>query len=327
MSIDLRALPPPDRAAMDAVRLRATAVLRPSAAFARLDEVAVWLAGWQRTVLPTVSYPVAIVFVGDHGIAEYGVSAYPSSVTAHMLRALRAGKATASVMARQVGARLEVVDVGVGEPTRPLHLEAALDQRRFAACLEAGRVAVANAHADLLVLGEMGIGNTTAAASLCASLYGGKPSQWVGLGTGIDAQTLRRKRRFVAMARRRVAAVSSPLELLRELGGCEMAAIGGALVEARRRSIPVLLDGFIVTAVAAALAAVDPHALDHCLAAHVSAEMAHRRLLDLLGLRPLLDLDLRLGEGTGALAALPLLRLAASCVTDVATFEEWGVRQ
>ena len=329
MDNDLTALledvPAPDDAAAAAVRERATNVLRPTGALARLDDVAVWLASWQRTTRPSVSRPAVVVFVADHGVADEGVSAYPAAVTAEMLRALRQGAATAAVMARAVGAHLEVVDVGVGRPSANLRREAALDETRFLRCVEAGREVVAGLAADVLVCGEMGIANTTAAAAVSAALFGGPAEEWTGRGTGIDETTWTAKVAVVDDARRRLPQDCPPLEVLRQLGGCELGSIAGAVLEARRRSLPVVLDGFVVTAAVAPLEAAGPGILDHCIAGHCSGEAGHRLLLDKLGKAPLLDLGLRLGEGSGALAAVPLVRLAAACVTDVATFEEWGL--
>jgi nicotinate-nucleotide--dimethylbenzimidazole phosphoribosyltransferase len=321
----LASLPEPDREASLAVAGRAAEVLRPAGALARLDEVASWLAGWQRTPRPRVERPAAAVFVADHGVAEEGVSAYPQSVTAAMLRALREGVATASVMARKLGARLEVVDVGVGRPSGNIVREPALTEERFRACFEEGRRTVARlTGADLLVLGEMGIGNTTAAAALCAVLFGGPAEEWTGRGTGVDDAAYARKVRAVEGARRRAGACG-PLEALRQVGGAELAAMAGAALEARLRSVPLVLDGFVATAACAALEVARPGALGHCLAGHCSGEPGHRLLLEKLGKPPLLDLGLRLGEGSGALAAVPLVRLAAACVTEVATFSEWGL--
>lgn len=320
----LAALPPPDAAAAAAVAERALHVLRPRGALARLDEVACWLAGWQRTTRPAVERPAAIVFVADHGVADEGVSAYPQSVTEAMLRALQQGVASASVMAEVVEASLEVVDVGVGRPTGNLAREPALSYERFAECIETGRDVVRRLDCDLLVLGEMGIGNTTAAAAVCAAVFGLAAEDWAGRGTGLDDAGLARKIGVIEIARRRVGEVT-PLEALRQVGGAELASLVGATLEARAASIPVVLDGFVVTAAVAPLYILRRDALDHCIAGHCSAEPGHRLLLEKLGMRPLLDLDLRLGEGTGALAAVPLIRLAAAAVSEVATFEEWGL--
>ena len=318
-------LPAPDEHAIVAVRDRAARVIRPLGALSRLDEIAAWLAGWQRTTRPRVERSAAVVFVADHGVVAEGVSAYPPGVTAEMLRALRDGVATASVMAGTIGAELSVVDVGVGRPSGNLLHEPALTEGRFRQSFQAGRDAVAGIETDLLVLGEMGIGNTTPASAVCATLFGGPAEEWTGLGTGIDQAAYSRKVAVVEGARRRVGEATGPLEVLRQVGGADMVALAGATLEARLRSIPVLLDGFVVTTACAALEAVRPGVLDHCLAGHCSGEPGHRLLLDKLGKAPLLDLGLRLGEGSGALAAVPLLKLAAACVTDIATFEEWGL--
>lgn len=319
----LRHLPEPDAAAAEAVRRRAGEVLRPTGALRRLDEVAVWLAGWQRTTSPKARDAACVVFVADHGVAVEGVSAYPAAATVAMLEALRSGAATANAMARELGVWLEVVDVGVGRPTGNIRVEAAMSPARFAGCLEAGREAVPD-DVDLLVVGEMGIANTASAAAVCAGLFGGPAEEWTGRGTGVDAEAYARKVAVVDEAARRVGE-ASPAEVLRELGGAELVAMAGAVLEARRRSVPVVLDGFVATAACAVLEAMRPGALDHCIAGHCSSEPGHRLLLSKLGKEPLLDLGLRLGEASGALAAIPLVRLAAACVRDVATFEERGL--
>jgi nicotinate-nucleotide--dimethylbenzimidazole phosphoribosyltransferase len=267
-----------------------------------------------------------VVFAADHGVAGQGVSAYPAEVTAAMLKALREGAATACAMSRQVGADLQVVDVGVGDPTGDLAREPALTPARFRACFEAGRRAVAALDADLLVLGEMGIGNTTAASAVTVTLLGGAAGALTGRGTGVDAAGYARKLAAVEAARRR-ADGAAPLEVLRQAGGAELAAIAGAATEARLRPLPLVLDGFVVTAAVAPLAALHAGALANAVAGHRSAEPGHRALLQRLGMAPLLDLGMRLGEGSGALAAVPLLRLAAAAVTEVATFAEWGLER
>ena len=319
----LDGLTQPDGEAAAAVADRAADILRPAGALARLDQVAVWLAGWQGTSVPVVARPAAVIFAGDHGVAADGVSAYPSEVTAAMLAAYRRGVATINALAATAGATVHAVDVGVGVPTGNLRSEPALDTERFAACVAAGVEAVAALDTDLLVVGEMGIGNTTAAAAVCACVLAGAPEDWVGSGTGVDAEGRDRKIAAVADARRRTAAIGDPIELLRHVGGCELVAMAAAIAEARRRRIPVVLDGFVVGAAALALHAASPGALDHCIAGHVSAEPGHRRLLAHLGMVPLLDLGMRLGEGSGAMFAVPLVAMAANAVTKVATFTEW----
>ncbi len=318
-------LPAPDAEARADVSARAGDILRPAGALARLDEIAVWLAGWQATVRPSVSGVAAVIFAADHGVAADGVSAYPTEVTGAMLAAFDKGVATISAFAAGIGAVVTAVDVGVGQPTGNIRHADALSPARFAECVQAGRDAVAalGSDVDVLVVGEMGIGNTTAAAAVCACVVGGAADDWVGGGTGVDEAGRGRKVAAVTDAQRRVAGESDPLELLRRVGGAELVAMAAAIAAARRRRMPVILDGFVVGSAALALHAAVPGALDHCIAGHVSAEPGHRRLLAHLEMRPLLDLGMRLGEGSGAMLAVPLIAQAARGVTDVATFTEW----
>ncbi len=320
-----------DRAAIAG---RATRVLRPPHALRRMDETATWLAGWQRTTKPRVERPAVLIFGADHGVAARGVSAYPTEVTGAIAKAIEGGIATCSALAAAVGATVDLVDVGIGKPTGDLTDTDALDVERFGQAWRAGASAVAEkaAMSDLLVVGEIGIGNTTAAAAVSAGVVGGPLDAWVGRGSGVDDAGLERKRQSVAAGLARLERERAPdsdghgpLDVLRRLGGAELVALAGATVEARRRSIPMLLDGFIATAGVTPLAAHSPGMLDHCLAGHCSAEPGHRRLLDYLGKHPLLELDLRLGEASGALVALPLLRAAAAVVVDVATFDDLGL--
>ena len=322
----LAEFPGPDRTAYDQVAARAATVLRPAGAFARLDAVASWLAGWQGTPAPRVERPHVAVFAADHGVAAHGVSAYPAEVTAAMVEAIRSGVATITVLAREVGATLELVDVGVGRPTGNIRVADAMSAGEFDAAVAAGAAAAESADADLLVVGEIGIGNTTAAAAVAAAVLGGGAADWVGPGTGVVGVALARKCEVVQAALDRVGAVA-PLEALRRLGGRELAAMAGAVAAARRRRLPVVLDGFIATAAVAPLAVARPGGLDHCIAGHCSAEPGHERALETLGLDPLMRLDLRLGEGSGALVAVPIIRMAAAAVVGVATFEEWGLAQ
>lgn len=309
-----------------AVKQRAAEVLRPIGALRRLDEVAEWLAGWQRTDCPAVSKPGLLLAAADHGVESRGVSAYPQEVTTAMADAIRAGVATSTVLASSLDVALRLLDVGVGNPTSDLVAADAMDLGRFSSAFEAGRAAVADMDVDLLLIGEMGIGNTTAAAAVSHALFGGDADDWVGTGTGIDEETRRQKSLVVDQAVQRLGQLGDPIEVLRRVGGAEMAALAGATVEARVRSIPVLLDGYVTCAAVAPLEVAVPGALDHVLAAHVSPERGHERLLARLSKQPLLDLSMRLGEGSGALIAVPIIRAAALAVTDVATFDEWGLR-
>jgi nicotinate-nucleotide--dimethylbenzimidazole phosphoribosyltransferase len=325
VSDSLVGIPGADPAVSEHVRLRAAQILRPAGALAVLDELAVWLAGWQHRTEPVVERPFGLIFAADHGVAADGVSAYPAHLTAEMVKVFAAGRGSVNALARIAGAEVEVVDVGVGRPTGNLRVEAALTPERFAEAFRAGRLAVSERvdRVDLLVLGEMGIGNTTPAAATSAAICGGLAEEWVGRGTGVDDDGLTRKQGVVREALARIADVVDPIERFRHVGGAELVAIAGAVVEARHRSIPVLLDGYVVTAAVAPLHAVDVQSLAHCRSGHASAEVAHRRLLAWLGMSPLLDLGMRLGEASGAMAAVPLLKAACAVVNEVPTFGEW----
>ncbi len=342
---ELHGAPGPDHDSRHLVQARVDDILRPTGALARLDELAVWLAGWLGA-RPAVDHPAAVIFAADHGVAE--LSAYPADVTAAMVTAFRSGRASISAMASVAGATVEVVDVGVGRPTDDIRRTAAMSERRFVDAFEAGRQAVArpfeadpaSADAttqdvpDLLILGEMGIGNTTSAAAVVGALTGVDASEVVGAGTGVDGDRLAAKEAGVEAALVRLAGEAggrgtpSPFEVMRQVGGTELVAMMGAMVEARVRSLPILLDGYVVGASALALHALGASAgtaaaTEHVWAGHCSAEPGHRLVLTKLGLRPLLDLDFRLGEASGAMAALPLVRMACHLVTDVPTFAEW----
>ncbi len=317
-------LPLADEAARDAVHERAANILRPSGALAWLDEIAAWVAAWQGTATPRVERPAGLIFAADHGIAAATeVSAYPTGVTRAMLSAYEQGRSTINAFARLAGATVTAVDVGVGEPTHDIRFGAAMSPDRFNEIVAVAVAAVDALDCDLLVLGEMGIGNTTASAAIAASLAGGETAAWVGRGTGVDDEGLARKRSAVQESVRRIAGVTDPLEILREVGGSEIVAVTAATVAARRRSIPVVLDGYVVTAAVLPLHEIDATSLDHCTVGHCSAEPGHRKLLERLGKAPLLDLDMRLGEGSGAMAAVPLIAMACAGITDVPTFAEW----
>ena len=254
------------------------------------------------------------------------MSAYPATVTAQMVANFAAGGAAINQLCRTAGAELSVVPLDLDRPTADFCAAAAMSE---AECLDAlNRGIAALGDLDLLAVGEMGIANTTSAAALCAALHGGEAASWAGPGTGLDADGVARKAATIeqALGRHRHA-LGDPLEVLRRLGGREIAALAGAILAARLRRIPVLLDGFVATAAAAVLQAITADALDHCQAAHRSAEPAHGRLLEKLGLRPLLDLDMRLGEASGAALAILLCRAALACHTGMATFADAGVSE
>ncbi len=315
--------PSADASARQAVQARVDDILRPTGAFSVLDAVAVHLAGWQRTATPDVTHPIALIFAADHGVAQEGVSAYPAEVTAEMLRAFERNRATVSALAEVAGVAVTAIDVGVGRPTANLRAEPALTEDRFLSTFERGRNAVRAVHSDLLILGEMGIGNTTAAAAVTAATLGGPVAAVVGRGTGVDGAAFENKVAVVEEAVARIDGVTGPLEILREVGGAELVAIAGAITEARLRSIPVVLDGYIASTPALVMHAFDRRFGEHLLAGHGSPEPGHGVILEQLSLEPLITLDLRLGEASGAVAAVPLLKMACRAVTNVATFSEW----
>lgn len=321
----LQDLPGPDDAAQAQTREREQRLTKPAGALGRLEELTAWLAAWQGHYPPHLQRMAACVFAGNHGIVAHGVSAFPAEVTAQMVGNFYAGGAAVSRLCKVFGIELRIIALALDRPAFDFTRGASLSEAEFGESFAAG-LAAAEDGMDLLCLGEMGIGNTTAAAALAHALFGGCASAWTGPGTGVEGDRLAAKRRVVAAgARAHLAETADPLDLLRRLGGRELAAMAGAIVGARQRRIPVLLDGFVCTAAAAALAAARPDALDHCRVAHVSAEPGHRLLLRRLGIRPLLDLDMRLGEASGAVLAVSLLQAALACHLGMATFEDAGV--
>jgi nicotinate-nucleotide--dimethylbenzimidazole phosphoribosyltransferase len=318
-------LPGPDLAAGAAAAARQVQLTKPAGSLGRLEELAVWLATWQARHPPRVDHPRTLVFAGNHGVARRGVSAYPAAVTAQMVQNFIAGGAAVNQLCRVVDAGLKVYEMNLDTPTGDIVADPAMSEEECANAMAYGMMAV-EPGIDALALGEMGIGNTTAAAALCAGLFGGTAELWTGPGTGVAGAALEAKRTAVAeaAARHRGAALD-PFDMLRRLGGLELAAIAGAVMAARLGHVPVVLDGFASTAAAAVLFAADSHALDHCVVGHVSTEPGHRRLLEEIGQRPLLDLGMRLGEASGATLAIAVLKAAVACHNGMATFAEAGV--
>jgi nicotinate-nucleotide--dimethylbenzimidazole phosphoribosyltransferase len=318
-------LPTGSPAVAAAVESREARLTKPPGSLGRLERIVAWLAHWQARSPPRLDCVEVLVFAANHGVTGQGVSAYPAAVTGQMVANFAAGGAAINQLARLAGASLRVIPLSLDEPTADFTLAPAMDEVAFLASVCAGYDAV-SPQADLVCLGEMGIGNTTAAAAIAAALFGGGGARWAGRGTGIDDAAFARKRAVIDRAlSRHAAATRDPLMVAAALGGRELAAILGATLAARRQRIPVLLDGFVCTAAVAPLARLRADTLAHVMAAHVSAEAAHGALLDVLGLEPLLDLGLRLGEGSGATLAVSILRAALACHTGMATFDEAGV--
>jgi nicotinate-nucleotide--dimethylbenzimidazole phosphoribosyltransferase len=325
---DIRALvasiPGPDEAAREAVRVREATLIKPAGSLGRLEAIVAHVAAWQGRARPRIERPQVVIFAASHGVAAKGVSAYPAGVNRAMLASFSAGHAAINQICKGFDLGLKVFDLAIDLPTADITEAPALEEAACAATIAFGMEAISGT--DLLCLGEMGIGNTTIAAAIYAALFGGDAAHWVGRGTGVDDQGHARK---VAAVRAALARhhehLADPLEVLRRLGGREIAAMAGAILAARIERVPVILDGYVVTAAAAILYAMDSRALDHCLAGHVSAEGAHRAVLGRLGLEPILDLGMRLGEGSGAALAAGIVRAAINCHGGMASFAEAGV--
>jgi nicotinate-nucleotide--dimethylbenzimidazole phosphoribosyltransferase len=321
----LASMPEADDAAASLARARQEQLTKPVGSLGRLEELAIWMASWQGQEKPQLENPACLVFAGNHGVAARGVSAYPPEVTFQMVMNFEAGGAAINQLTNLADATLKVTALDLDTPTQDFTQTAAMTEAECCAALQAGADAVPD-NADMVLVGEMGIGNTTAAAAVCNAVFGGVATDWIGPGTGVDDKGMAIKKETVTTA---IALhgenQTSAFECLRTVGGRELAAIAGAVVEARHRGIPVLLDGYISTAAASALTRDNPAALDHARISHVSMEPGHKRLAEKLNQRPVLDLDLRLGEASGAAIALLIVRAALATHNGMATFGEAGV--
>jgi nicotinate-nucleotide--dimethylbenzimidazole phosphoribosyltransferase len=339
------AIAPADAAWRSAACRRLDSLTKPLGALGGLETLAAQVCAIQQTLEPAIRHPVAVVFAGDHGVADRGVSAYPRAVTEQMVKNFLGGGAAISVLARLQRMELWVVDAGVdGEcashprlidakmahGTRDFVEQAAMPLAECQEALRRGRRVIGQvvpARGNTLLLGEMGIGNTAAAALLMHGLTGRPLADCVGRGTGLDDAGLARKRATLAAAAARRAPPADPVELLAEFGGYEIVMLVGALLAAAARRMLIIIDGFTVTVAAAAAARIEPNVIDYCVFGHCSAEQAHRALLADLKARPLLDLGMRLGEGSGAAAALPLVHAALALFGEMATFAAAGVSE
>lgn len=321
----LHITPPGDEVAVEAVRARDLQLTKPPGSLGQLEHLVEFLARWQGKAKPTLDNPMVAIFAGNHGVTNQGVSAFPREVTAQMVANFTAGGAAISQICQLHELNLRVFELALDLPTGDITLEPAMDDRMCAATIAYGMEAIAG-KPDLLAIGEMGIGNTTIAAALYAALYGGTGADWVGRGTGVDDAGLARKADAVdgALAHHK-AELTDPLAILARLGGREIAAMVGAIIAARAQRIPVIVDGFVATSAAAVAHAVNPASIDHCIFGHVSAEHGHRRALAAMGQVPLLDLGMRLGEGTGAALAAVLAKTALHLHRNMATFGSAGV--
>jgi nicotinate-nucleotide--dimethylbenzimidazole phosphoribosyltransferase len=341
------AIPPLVAAAMEAARARQGRLTKPAGSLGRLEELSIRLAGMTGRLDAPLRDAVVFTLAADHGVTAEGVSAYPREVTPQMVLNFLRGGAAINVLARDVGARVVVADLGVDanmpeDPglrnhkirhgTANIAQGPAMTVDEASRAIEAGRGLVREemqAGLDVVLTGDMGIGNTTASAALVCAFTGLSPAVVVGRGTGVDDEGLMRKRDAVAraLAVNASAIASGPLETLAAVGGLEIAGLAGVMLEAARERKPVIVDGFISGAAALAATALEPRVAGYLIASHRSQELGHGLVLERLGLSPLLDLELRLGEGTGAALALPLVRAAVRLLNDMATFGEAGVSE
>ena len=318
-------LPAADDSAGQAATDRNAQLTKPPGALGDLEDLAIWYARWSGQARPRIEAPQVVIFAGNHGVAASGVSAFPPEVTQQMVYNFQAGGAAINQICKTFGAKMTVVALDLDRPTQDFTKGPAMTEAELLTALQTGWQSV-DPQADLFVAGEMGIGNTTPAAAIAAALLGGAVQDWVGRGTGVDDAGLAKKCSVVEAGLARHAEVlHDPLAVLQALGGREIAAMAGSIAAARAHGIPVLLDGFICSASALVLHAMNPAALDHTQAGHKSAEGAHARLLEHLGKTPLLSLGLRLGEGSGGALAIGVLKGAVACLSGMATFAEAGV--
>ena len=337
-------VPPPDIAATNAARERQDRLTKPRGALGRLEELSIRLAGMTGEIAPDLSRKAVVVMAADHGVVAQGVSAYPQEVTAQMVLNFLRGGAAINVLAKQMGARVAVVDIGVaaglGElpglmsrkvapGTRDLSQEPAMTRQQAIQAIETGIEIVDGLAADgldLLATGEMGIGNTTPSSALVACFTGEPPERVTGYGTGVSDEARRQKVKVVedALALHHPDP-ADPLAVLTCIGGLEIAGLAGAVIAAAARRVPVVIDGFISTAAALVAVGLCPAAREYLIASHRSQEPGHRAALAHLGLEPLFDLNLRLGEGTGAVLAFPMIEAASRLLGEMATFGEAGV--
>ena len=343
--VERDAVPALDPICHGAALRRLDSLTKPLGALGDLEALAAQICGIQSTLAPAIVAPVTVVFAADHGVSERGVSAYPRAVTRQMVLNFLAGGAAISVLARAQQMNLWIVDAGVagdcgvherligasmGAGTRDFVEQPAMTSAECHAAIERGGVVVAqvaSSPTNTLLLGEMGIGNTASAALLMHGLTGIPFAECVGRGTGLDAQGLEHKTAVLGAALTRRAAPDDPIELLTEFGGYEIAMLVGAMLRAAARRLVILVDGFTVTVAAALAARLEPNVLDYCVFGHCSSEQAHRALLDYLKVRPLLDLRMRLGEGSGAALALPVVRASLALFNGMATFAGAGVSE
>ena len=318
-------LPGPDYDSQSAAVEREAKLTKPEGALGKLEQIVGWLAAWQGEYPPKINHPRTAVFAANHGVANLGVSAFPSSVTEQMVQNFISGGAAVNQLCKVFDSDLRVYELALDQPTNDFTKGPAMSEAECAHAMAYGMMAV-EPGLDILCLGEMGIGNTTSASALSLALFGGNAKDWVGSGTGISSDALGKKIKIVQQACELHGNMKGdPLAIFAALGGLELAAIAGAILAARLAKVPVVLDGFACTVAAAILYAIKPCTIDHCLVSHCSVEPGHKKLLGKMNKESLLDLGMRLGEGSGATLALGIIRAAIACHLGMATFEDAGV--
>ncbi len=321
----IHSVPNGDEESVKIVKEHDAKLTKPAGSLGQLESLVEFLARWQKKSTPTLDNPMVAVFAGNHGITKHGVSPYPAEVTKQMVANFRAGGAAISQICALHQLNLRVFELALDIATNDFTEQAALSDRDCAATIAYGMEAIAG-KPDLLCIGEMGIGNSCVASALYAAIFGGRGEDWVGRGAGIDNEGLKRKTQIVDKGLAlHLDKERHPLEILARLGGREFAAMVGAIIGARHNNIPVIIDGFIASAAAAVIYAINPKALDHCIFSHISAETAHQKALNKMNKKPLLNLDMRLGEGSGAALAAILTKTALHLHNNMATFEQAAV--
>ena len=320
-------LPGPDHESQKCAAERELKLTKPEGALGKLEQIVDWLAAWQGEYPPKINHPRTAVFAANHGVAELGVSAFPSSVTEQMVQNFISGGAAVNQLCKVFDSDLRVYELALDQPTNDFTKGPAMTEAECAHAMAYGMMAV-EPGLDVLCLGEMGIGNTTSASALSLALFGGNAKDWVGNGTGISSDALDKKIKIVQQSCEiHKNKEGDPLAVFAALGGLELAAIAGAILAARLARVPVVLDGFACTVAAAILYAIKPGTINHCLVSHCSVEPGHKKLLGKINKDPLLDLGMRLGEGSGATLALGIIRAALECHLGMATFESAGINK
>ena len=316
-------LPSQSRESLSDAKKYQDKLLKPKGSLGILEDISIFFSGWQKTTKPKLDKVQTIIFAGNHGVCKQNVNSYPQSVTSQMVKTFRNGGAAINQLSKEKYIDLSIVPLKLNNPTKDISVEPAMKCNEFILSINKGIEAI-NPKSNLLVLGEMGIGNTTIASTISAAFFGGDIQKWVGKGT---AENNKKRFKKVEVVKRalKVNKGRNPIEILRCLGGREQAAIFGATLAARSLGIPVLIDGFVCTASIIPLYFLKNEALEHCIFGHCSSEKGHKYVLRAIKKKALLNLNMCLGEGSGAMVALNIIRSAIKCNNDMSSFSEAGV--